>query len=63
LYQASALLETHPKDISRKTEELEKLAIAREVHPYIQEFIKENKSEYLETLERQAYYLMIEIRE
>lgn len=62
LYQTSALLETYPKDISRNTEELKKLPIAQEIHPYIQEFIKEHKSEYLETLEKQAYHSIIESR-
>jgi len=36
-------------------EELETLPIAEETYPYILEFIKENKSVYLEELEEKAY--------
>jgi len=56
LTKASKFLENFRQDISKlKKEELEKLSISKKIHPYILEFIKENRSHYLEELEENAY--------
>jgi len=56
LNKAAMFLENFQKDISKlKMEELETLPIAEETYPCILEFIKENKSIYLEELEKKAY--------
>ncbi|MFB0544907.1 MAG: radical SAM protein [Asgard group archaeon] len=56
LTQASMFLEKFHHDISKlKKEELEKLPISKKIHPYVLEFVKENKSHYLEELEEKAY--------
>ena len=56
LHQASRFLETYKKDISEvKREEFENLPIAKEVHPYILEFVRETRSNCLAELEEEAY--------
>ena len=56
LTQASKFLENLYQDISKlKKEELEKLPISKKIFPYVLEFVKVNKSYYLEELEEKAY--------
>ncbi len=56
LYEAAHFLEKYHKDVAALTgAEMKKLPIAKEVHPYINEFVTNTKSKYLEELEKTAY--------
>jgi DNA repair photolyase len=62
LEQASRFLETFKKDISElEMGEVTELPISTSLIPYIQEFIVENKSNYLEKLEKEAYRTISEL--
>lgn len=56
LYQAAHFLEKYQKDVGVLTDAaVRKLPIAKEVHEYIEEFVSNTKSKYLEELEKTAY--------
>ncbi len=62
LEQASRFLKTFEKDISElEMEEIKELPVSTGLLPYIQEFIEENKSNYLEKLEKEAYKTISEL--
>ncbi|MFW9993834.1 MAG: radical SAM protein [Candidatus Odinarchaeota archaeon] len=51
--QAAYFIEKYRYNLSRV--KIEELPVTKKVHPYIKEFLEENKSIYLENLEEEAY--------
>lgn len=62
LRQTARFLESFQKDVSElKSEELRNLPGGNRTHQYVEEFVRENKSSYLEKLEEKAYKAVCEL--